>query len=164
MRAPAAARGLADGALAGVGQVLVEELGREDRVVGVDVLDAAGAGEDEVALLVVGLDVGAGLEDEGAVGLHVDHLGLHAGGEAVTAVDGALALEVALPGRADGWDRAADAAALDLGVANLQVDELLEPGLEFRLLLQLGAALGAERALLADDDGDLVVLAQDARL
>src|SRR5688572_14809939 len=118
MREPAAAGGLSDGALAGVAEVLVEELRRQDGVVGVDVLDAAGAGEDEVALLVVGLDVGAGLEDEGAVGLHVDHLGLHPGGEAVAAVDGALALEVAPAGGPDGRGGPADAAALDLGVAD----------------------------------------------
>ena len=40
-----------------------------------DVLGAADAGEDELLLLLVGLDALAGLEDERAVGLHVEHLG-----------------------------------------------------------------------------------------
>src|SRR2546428_6831798 len=163
MREPAAAGGLADRTLAGMPEVLVEELRAEDGVVGIDVVDAARPGEDEIALLVVGPDVGAGLEDEGAVGLHVDDLGLHAGGEAVAAVDGAFALEIARSGGPDRRDRGPDAAARDLGVAELELDELLEPGVELGFLLQLGAALGAERTLLAHDDRDLVVLAKGPR-
>src|SRR5689334_6520068 len=61
LQEPPALRGVADGALVVLLELEVEELRAQDRVVGVDVLGAADAGEDELLDLLIGPDLLAGL-------------------------------------------------------------------------------------------------------
>src|SRR5690349_13508771 len=137
LQEPRALGGVAAGALVVLLELEVVELRALDRVVGVDVLGAADAGEVELLEFLVGPDLLAGLEDDRAVGLDVQHFAGDPGGEAVGAIDLAVALELARGVELNRRRRGAGGAALDFEVAELQLDPLLELGLDVGLTLEI---------------------------